>query len=75
MAIMVAWLAGGRPVFIVVCALLYAGLLNGGFAVQVSGIPPAISTILQATLLLAVLAAVTLGSYRLRPVPREAVGA
>lgn len=68
MAILVASLAGGRPVAIVVCALLYAGLLNGGFALQVSGIPPAISTILQALLLLAILGAITLGNYRLRVV-------
>jgi simple sugar transport system permease protein len=72
MGIMVAWLGRGRPLLITVCALLYAGLLNGGFSLQVSGIPPAISTILQAILLIAVLAVLTLSAYRIRLVAREA---
>ena len=66
MAILVAWLAGGRPLGIVFVSLLYAGLLNGGFSLQVSGIPPSISTILQATLLIAVMVVLRLGRYRLR---------
>jgi simple sugar transport system permease protein len=66
MAILVAWLAGGRPLAIIPCAIFYAGLLNGGFALQVSGIPPAISTILQPLLLLCILASVSLARYRLR---------
>jgi simple sugar transport system permease protein len=70
MAILVAWLAGGRPAAILLVAVLYAGLLNGGFALQVSGIPPAIGTILQAMLLLAALATVNLGRHRLRVVRR-----
>lgn len=70
MAIMVAWLAQGRPLAIVICALLYSGLLNGGFALQISGIPPAIGTILQAVLLLSVLSVLAIGSYRIRRVQR-----
>ncbi len=66
MGILVAWFAGGRPLPILLIATLYAGLLNGGFALQVSGIPPAIGTILQAVLLLSVLATLNLGRYRLR---------
>ena len=66
MGILVAWLAGGRPLPIILIAVFYAGLLNGGFALQVSGIPPAIGTILQAMLLLAALAILNLGHYRLR---------
>jgi len=66
MAILVAWLAGGRPLAIVPCAIFYAGLLNGGFALQVSGIPPAISTILQPLLLLCILGSLALARYRLR---------
>jgi simple sugar transport system permease protein len=65
-AILVCWLADGRPFLILICSILYAGLLNGGFALQVSGIPPAISNILQAMLLLCVLAVVGLGRYRVR---------
>ncbi len=66
MAILVAWLAGGRPVGIILASVLFAGLLNGGFALQVSGIPPAIGTILQAAILISVLASLNLGRYRLR---------
>jgi ABC-type uncharacterized transport system permease subunit len=66
MAILVAWLAGGRPLGILLASFLYAGLLNGGFSLQVSGIPPAIGTVLQATLLLAVFAILGLGRYRIR---------
>ncbi len=75
MAILVAWLAGGRPIAIVLVSLLYAGLLNGGFSLQVSGIPPAISTILQALILIAVLAALGLGRYRVRLVGPVEAGA
>jgi general nucleoside transport system permease protein len=66
MAILVAWLAAGNPVGIIMAATLYAGLQNGGFALQVAGIPPAITVVLQAVLLLATLAVVGLGRYRIR---------
>lgn len=68
MAILVAWLAGGNPFGIIAASILYAGLLNGGFSLQVSGIPPAIATCLQATLLIAVLAVLGLARYRIRVV-------
>ena len=75
MAILVAWLAAGRPIGIAIASVFYAGLLNGGFSLQVSGIPPAISTILQASLLIAVLAVLGLGRYRVRLVrPAEQGG-
>ena len=57
------WPAADRSAIGIV-ALLYAGLLNGGFSLQVSGIPPAIGTILQAMLLLGVA-----GHGRARPLP------
>jgi simple sugar transport system permease protein len=66
MAILVAWLAAGNPFGIVLAAILYAGLQNGGFALQVAGIPPAITVVLQAVLLLATLAVVGLGRYHVR---------
>jgi general nucleoside transport system permease protein len=66
MAILVAWLAAGHPAGIIMAAILYAGLQNGGFALQVAGIPPAITVVLQAVLLLATLAVVGLGRYRIR---------
>jgi general nucleoside transport system permease protein len=70
MAILVAWLAAGSPLGIVMASILYAGLQNGGFALQVAGIPPAITVVLQAVLLLAALAVVGLGHYRIRLVRR-----
>jgi ABC-type uncharacterized transport system permease subunit len=66
MAILVAWLAAGNPIGIVLAAILYAGLQNGGFALQVVGVPPAITVVLQAVLLLAALAVVGLGRYRVK---------
>lgn len=66
MGILVAWLAGGRAIPILLVSIFYAGLLNGGFSLQVSRIPSSISTILQALILIFVLAAVTLSQYRLR---------
>jgi simple sugar transport system permease protein len=66
MGILVAWLAGGRPVPILFVAIAYAGLLNGGFSLQISRIPASISTILQALILLFALGAATLAAYRIR---------
>lgn len=66
MAILVAWLAAGRPIPIVATAILYAGLLNGAFSLQVAGVPPSIGTVLQAVLLIAVLAGIGSARYRLR---------
>ncbi|MGR7995224.1 ABC transporter permease [Xanthobacter sp. ZOL 2024] len=72
MGILVAWLAGGRAVPILIVSIFYAGLLNGGFSLQVSRVPSSISTILQALILIFVLAAVTLSQYRLRIYRSEA---
>jgi simple sugar transport system permease protein len=66
MAILVAWLAGRRPIGILLASLLYAGLLNGGFFLQMARIPPSLATILQALILVCVLAGFTLRSYRIR---------
>lgn len=66
MAILVTWLANGKPLGILAASVLYAGLLNGGFALQVSKVPPAIATILQAALLIGVLATLGLARYRIR---------
>jgi ABC-type uncharacterized transport system permease subunit len=66
MAILVAWLAAGRAMPIVATAVLYAGLLNGAFSLQVAGVPPSIGTVLQAVLLIAVLAGIGSARYRLR---------
>lgn len=67
--ILVAWLARGSPLGILGGSLVYAGLLNGGFSLQVSGVPSAIGMVLQAVLLICVLTTFSLGRYRLRFVP------
>jgi general nucleoside transport system permease protein len=64
--ILVAWIAGTRPVPILVASVLYAGFLNGAFSLQVSGIPASIGTVLQSLLLLCVLALQALSAYRVR---------
>lgn len=68
MGVLVAWLAGSRPLPILFVSILYAGLLNGGFSLQIAHIPGAISTILQATILMGILAAGSLARYRIRVV-------
>jgi simple sugar transport system permease protein len=47
--ILVAALARGRALPVLLCSILYAALLNGGFSLQVSGVPPAIATLMQRT--------------------------
>jgi general nucleoside transport system permease protein len=69
----------------VVVALLFAGLLNGGSALQSTGIPSSIAQIVQAVIIIFVLAGEVLGSYRLKarapalraapPAPPSPVGA
>ena len=55
--IMVAWLAGLRPIPVLVVALLFGSLLQGGVALQMGGLPPSIVYMLQGLIVL-----VTLGS-------------
>ncbi len=64
--ILVAWLARSSPLGIIAGSVVYAGLLNGGFSLQVSGVPSAIGTVLQAVLLICILTTFGLGRYRLR---------
>jgi len=55
-AIIVAWMAGLHPWAVVAVAVLFAGLLNGGFVIQTAGVPAAIAAMLQALILFFVLA-------------------
>lgn len=63
--ILVAFLARTRVPATVVVALLYAALLTGGAALQSTGIPSSIALIVQAAIIIFVLAGQVLGSYRL----------
>jgi simple sugar transport system permease protein len=64
--ILVAFLARQRIVPTVVVAILFAGLLTGGAALQSTGIPSSIAQIIQAVIIIFVLAGEVLGGYRLR---------
>jgi simple sugar transport system permease protein len=71
--ILVAFLARRQVIPTVIVALLFAGLLNGGDALQSTGIPSSIAQIVQAIIIIFVLAGEAAGSYRLvrRGRPRE----
>lgn len=64
--ILVAFLARRRVAPTVLVALIFAALLNGGNALQSTGIPSSIAQIVQATIIIFVLAGEVLGGYRLR---------
>ncbi len=73
-AIIIAWLARLHPWGTVAVALLFAALINGGFALQTSGVPAAIASMLQALVLLSVLVSDFFVTHRLavwrgRPAP------
>lgn len=55
-AIIIAWLARLSPWAAVPVAVLFAGLLNGGFALQISKVPAAIVYMIQAAILFLVVA-------------------
>jgi simple sugar transport system permease protein len=72
--ILVAFLARRRVIPTVIVALLFAGLLNGGDALQSTGIPSSIAQIVQAIIIIFVLAGEAAGAHRLRlhrRTPRE----
>jgi simple sugar transport system permease protein len=76
-AIIIAWLARLHPWGTVAVALLFAALINGGFALQTSGVPAAIASMLQALVLLSVLVSDFFVTHRLavwrgRPAPAAA---
>lgn len=54
-AIIVAWVARLHPWAIVIVAVLFAALLNGGFVIQTTGVPAAIAYMIQALILFLVL--------------------
>lgn len=55
-AIIIAWLAKLNPWAAVPVAVLFAGLLNGGYALQTSKVPAAITYMIQAAILFLVVA-------------------
>jgi ABC-type uncharacterized transport system permease subunit len=61
--ILVSWLAGHNPLLILVMALFYGVLLQGGATLQMAGVQPSLVLILQATMILFALASLTLVHY------------
>jgi simple sugar transport system permease protein len=55
-AIIIAWLARQSPWAVVMVAVFFAMLLNGGFVIQTTGVPAAIAYMIQALILFFVLA-------------------
>jgi ABC-type uncharacterized transport system permease subunit len=68
-AIIVAWLAQLQPLAVLVVAVLFGALVNGGYAVSQEGIPQALGAVLQGMILFFVLGIGDVFSrYRLRVV-------
>ncbi len=63
-AIIIAWLAGLHPWGTVAVAVGFAALINGGFALQTSGVPAAIASMLQALVLFSVLVSDFFATHR-----------
>ncbi len=65
-AIIVAWLGRLNPFAIIGVSFLMAGLLVGGYNMQMSGLPAAIVSILQGAILFFILGGDILTKYRIR---------
>lgn len=68
LGILVSWLAGHDPLLVLVMAVFYGILLQGGSALQIAQIDPSLVRIIQAAVILFALAGLTLAArYRPRP--------
>lgn len=65
-AIIVAWLSRLNPFAIMVVSMLFGGLINGGFSIQMYGIPAATATMLQGAILFFVLGGDVFARYRIK---------
>lgn len=67
--IIIAMLAGLHPLAVVPTAILFSGLINGSFMLQITtGVPSSLVVIMQAVVLLFLLAARAILAYRVRRV-------
>ena len=66
LGILVSWLAGHNPLLVIVMAVFYGMLLQGGAALQIAQIDPSLVRIMQAAIIIFALAGLTLAA-RYRP--------
>ena len=65
-AIIVAWLSKLNPLAILIVSVLFGALQVGGYAVQIEGVPAAVATMLQGTILFFVLGGEVFTHYRVK---------
>jgi simple sugar transport system permease protein len=65
-AIIVAWLAKLNPLGLIVSAVLFGGLIVGGYSVQTIGLPSSISEMLQGAILFFLIAGDMIARFRVR---------
>lgn len=70
LGILVSWLAGHNPLLVLVMAVFYGTLLQGGAALQIAQIDPSLVRVIQAAIILSALVGLTLAA-RIRPMPRR----
>jgi ABC-type uncharacterized transport system permease subunit len=66
LGILVSWLAGHAPLLVLVMAVFYGILMQGGSALQIAQIDPSLVRIIQAAIILFALVGLTL-ARRFRP--------
>lgn len=69
-AIIIAWLARLNPFAMIVVSFLFGGLLVGGFNMQTVGLPSAVVSMLQGSILFFVLGGEILTKYRVRMIKK-----
>jgi len=65
-AIIVAWLSRLNPFVIILVAIFFGGLLNGGYALQIVGLPAVMVSMLQGAILFFVLGGEMFTRYRIK---------
>lgn len=72
-AIIIAYLSKLNPVAIIMVSILFGGLLTGGYAIQVLGLPAQVVTMLQGAILFFVLGGEIFTRYRIKIVKKGSV--
>jgi simple sugar transport system permease protein len=62
LGVLVSWLAGQNPVIVLVMAVFYGILLQGGAALQIAQIDPSLVRVIQASIIIFALAGLTLAA-------------